>query len=283
MATGSASLRPTRILPYSDRMSPARRLSLASVVALVVTLSLQAGCYFEGGIAYHPSLSQKVVTPRDPAVPGSTDTVVEGGGAGWSLGIKIGFYYDIPAKVTNIGLGVSPGSFNADGIAPFDEVVRMSGQGTVFRGDVIIPSGFISPKLQKRVTVSYSWLYDGGGRVAPESKNADAKRTDIRVLFAGVSVGGRPAWLARSLALFSLGVERFTGAVDNKDGRELSVTSTGVGARLMIVPRFIGTYQPGWYGGLPGEGSPGGSSNAGCHYIDVPDGAGGTKPKWHCE
>src|SRR5258706_16395178 len=117
------------------------RSGLRSPAAIAVVAWCLTGCYFEGSVGYPPLVSQKAVTPRNPAIPTSMDKTVEGGGTGWSLGIKIGFYYDIMVRAahTQIGLGLSPFAFNFDALAPFDELVRVAGQGTVLPTDVFIP------------------------------------------------------------------------------------------------------------------------------------------------
>jgi hypothetical protein len=257
---------------------PSRR-----ALGLVALTLASTSCYFEGSVAYHPRISQSVTSPGDPGV---ADVVTDDGG-GWSAGANIGFYLDarLPSRsLRGFGLGLSPQSFNGYGLAPSDGVARAAARGLVVRGDVTLPIEPLTHHLHERVTVIYDWIGDGSATIAPAEDDTPTESIDGRMWFVGASVGyampvrngGRSG---NFLWLLSLGVERFRADIETTDARSVRVSSTGLGARLMVVPALIGSYQR--TPDAPTSTS-GGNSNAGCYYTDECDTDGNCRTVYKC-
>lgn len=236
------------------------------LLALAAVALPAAGCYFEGTVAYHPTIDQSVQTSGTPVRIDTAD------GGGWSAGVNIGFYLDVQVPnrwVRGLGVGFTPG-FNGYGIAPSEPVAKAAAKSLGLRGDLVLPTRFGGPILHQRLTFGYHWMGDPSATVPPETEEAFNEEAEGRLWFLGATVGVRI-----NKALFSLsgGVERFRAEITQTDDRVVRVSSTGVGARLLIAPAFIGhAPRDPVSTGAPKPGK-------GCYYTDDPDTG---KPVYRC-
>src|SRR4051812_32503868 len=158
-----------------------------SRILVAVALSC-AGCYFEGAVAYHPQISQRITTP------GTAAAITDDGG-GWSASVNIGFYLDvaIPTRyVRGIGAGWSPSFTNGGGIAPSkDPVVRTAAKSNAFRFDFWLPLKPLLPHFHESLTFDYHFLNDVAATIPPDTMSAMSKSSGGRMWFLGASLVAR--------------------------------------------------------------------------------------------
>ncbi|MBL9012716.1 MAG: hypothetical protein JNL83_00980 [Myxococcales bacterium] len=244
-------------------------------LALIAAIAGVAGCYFEGTVAYHPRISQSVAGRDGTAT-----------GPGWSAGVNIGIYIDvqIPSHtLRGIAAGVSPDALNGYGIAPSDPVAKAAAKSFAVRADVTIPTTFAAP-LHQAVTIGYHWLSNLSTTIAPDTAEAMTEEASGRMWFLGASMAYRVlvrqnAKVDKFIAVLSLGVERMRADIATANQGDVTVASTGIGARLLIAPAMVGSPPKSRSETDPLPSSPP-KSNAGCHYVDDPDTG---KPSWKCE
>lgn len=226
------------------------------LTAAVSLLTLTTGCYFEGTVAYHPRIS----APDAKA-------------GGWSASANIGFYLDvgIPSRVIR-GAGAGLAVFNGYGIKQSGAEESTAGRGIGARGDLVVGPQWLSRHLQHSFVFDYHWLGElSGPGTTPMSRGS--------VLFAGTGLDYRmpvEAWdgkMKNILWRLNAGVERFRGG---------DVSSTGVGARFMVVPAFVGRYVEGPYENINTSGSSTGDSCPGGYYRDDCDTDGNCRTVWTC-
>ena len=246
------------------------RSRLVALAAATLTLGLAPSCYFEGTIAYHPRISQ-AVTSGGPA------TVATDDGGGWSAGANIGFYLDVQVptrRFRGFGVGLSPSGFNGYGIVPSDGVAQVATKSLGLRADVILPTHLLAPYFHQRVTVIYDWLSDLSTTLPPATESTPTTAAHGRMWFLGGSLGYRlhvreGARRGHILLMLSAG-----GAVH--------VSSTGLGARFLIVPAMLGSPPSrGPYDATSGSSGEPRPSNS-CYYSDECDAYGHCTSTYKC-
>jgi len=249
------------------------------LVALLVT-----GCYFEGTAAYHPRISQKVRPAGGTAADEMTAT-----GGGWSLGINIGIYLDVGIETSRYTRGFGAGAsgyLNGYGIAPSKPLASQAAKALIVRGDVLLPTTLLTRHFIESVTFAYHWLGDISTKIGGEKEPAMGASSSGHMWFAGVGLDWRsktPAWngkLKTTVVRLNLGVERYNGRVTNEDDRISWVESTGIGARLMIMPAFIGQARKGPYEDMNTSKGPPPSCSGGYYRDQTTNGT--TTTQWVC-
>lgn len=225
----------------------------------VVALGLVAsGCFFEFTTAYHPKVNTRVTMPNP------VDEALASDEGGWSAGLNVGIYHDLPwanRYFRGLGVGLSPSQLNGHGIPSDPDLVKTGGNATVVRGDIHLPVGSVGHRGVS-VTGAYYFLGDGiSATIYPDPEAAQAMSKDGSMWFLGATTGVRIPVFRKAIAgdfigRVSLGVERYRSLVENVDGRTASVRSTGIGARLLIVVP-VGPGGGGGGGGLDTSGNAG--------------------------